>query len=154
MKTKMPKYLVVENRIEKAIHHRTFGDKIPGERMLAKKFEVSYMTLRKAIENLVTKGLLYKIPSRGTYVVDLEQMNEEKGHKRSKSDLPNSESCIDTLKHSSLAASEIKSNVYPCTFQKDDKSLTELRQEVNELRRANQVLQKVAAYYAGALSPN
>jgi DNA-binding GntR family transcriptional regulator len=63
-----PKYKLVENRIKEAIRHREIVDKLPGERVLAKEFGVSYMTIRKAIENLVMQSILYKVPARGTYV--------------------------------------------------------------------------------------
>lgn len=68
MNKTIPKYLLVENKIKEAIRHRTIVDKLPGERVLAKEFEVSYMTVRKAVENLVTQRILYKVPGRGTYV--------------------------------------------------------------------------------------
>lgn len=68
MNEKIPKYIVVENRIKEAIRSGKMIDKIPGERVLAKEFGVSYMTLRKAVENLVAEDILYKIPARGTYV--------------------------------------------------------------------------------------
>lgn len=63
-----PKYKLVENRIKAAIRQREIVDKLPGERVLAKEFGVSYMTVRKAIENLVMQSILYKVPARGTYV--------------------------------------------------------------------------------------
>ncbi|MFT5219950.1 MAG: GntR family transcriptional regulator [Planctomycetota bacterium] len=63
-----PKYIIVENKIREAIKHQKIIDKLPGERVLAKEFEVSYMTIRKAVENLVTDHVLYKVPARGTYV--------------------------------------------------------------------------------------
>jgi DNA-binding LacI/PurR family transcriptional regulator len=65
-----PKYLLVEEKIKQAIKHREIVDKLPGERTLAKDFGFSYMTIRKAIENLVTEGVLYKIPTKGTFVAD------------------------------------------------------------------------------------
>jgi hypothetical protein len=49
-------------------HQAPGGDITLGERVLAKEFGVSYMTIRKAVENLVTQSILYKIPARGTYV--------------------------------------------------------------------------------------
>ena len=64
----IPKYIIVENRIKDAIRHRQIVDKLPGERVLAREFGVSYMTLRKAIDNLALQGIVYKIPARGTYV--------------------------------------------------------------------------------------
>ena len=65
----IPKYKIVENKIKEAIMCREMADKIPGERVLAREFGVSYMTMRKAVENLVAEKILYKIPTRGTYVV-------------------------------------------------------------------------------------
>ena len=65
-----PKHIFAERKIREAIAHLEIDDKIPGERMLAKELGVSYMTARKAVESLVTKGVLYKIPKRGTYVAD------------------------------------------------------------------------------------
>ena len=68
MNAKTPKYIIVENKIKEDIKHRNMNDKLPGERVLAKEFGVSYMTLRKAVDNLVARDFLYKIPTQGTYV--------------------------------------------------------------------------------------
>ena len=68
-KTK-PKYLLVQEKIRKAIKNREFVNKLPGERTLAKQFGYSYMTIRKAVDNLVTEGVLYKVPMRGAFVAD------------------------------------------------------------------------------------
>jgi len=65
-----PKYILVEEKIRQAIKNREIVDKLPGERTLAKEFGFSYMTIRKAIDNLVTEGVLYKIPTRGAFVAD------------------------------------------------------------------------------------
>jgi len=65
-----PKYILVENKIKQAIKNREFIDKLPGERTLAKTFGYSYMTIRKAIDNLVTEGIIYKVPTRGAFVAD------------------------------------------------------------------------------------
>lgn len=153
MKNEVPKYVVVENRIENAIRHQTFLDKLPGERVLAKKFQVSYMTLRRAIENLVAKGLLYKIPTQGTYVVGQQYLSEEKDHKPGKPGRTKLESSTDIPKHQALRNAELRSSDYQsASAQTDDKSVNELRQEIQELKRANQVLQNVACYYAGVQS--
>ena len=66
----IPKYILVEDYIKKAIKQRSITDKLPGERSLAKELGFSYMTIRKAINNLVTAGVLYKVPTKGTYVAD------------------------------------------------------------------------------------
>lgn len=73
MDTTIPKYLLVEDYIRQQIKQRKITDKLPGERNLAKELGFSYMTIRKAIENLVDEGLLYKIPTKGTYVVSQKQ---------------------------------------------------------------------------------
>ena len=65
-----PKYRLVEEKIKLAIKHREIVDKLPGERTLAKEFGYSYMTIRKAIDNLVAEGILYKLPKKGTFVTD------------------------------------------------------------------------------------
>ncbi|MBC8210509.1 MAG: GntR family transcriptional regulator [Gammaproteobacteria bacterium] len=65
-----PKYILVENYIKEAIRKKTIVEKLPGERTLAKELGFSYMTIRKAIDNLVTEGILYKVPTKGTFVAD------------------------------------------------------------------------------------
>lgn len=65
-----PKYLFAERKIRKAIGHLDINDKIPGERIFAKDLGVSYMTVRKAIDGLVTQGVLYKVPKKGTFIAD------------------------------------------------------------------------------------
>lgn len=70
MNQTIPKYVLVENRIKESIRRREITAKLPGERVLSRNFGFSYMTIRKAIENLVAQGLLYKVPARGTYVVE------------------------------------------------------------------------------------
>ena len=64
----VPKYLLVEDHIKKAIKDKKIIDRLPGERLLAKDLGFSYMTIRKAIDNLVNEGVLYKIPTKGTFV--------------------------------------------------------------------------------------
>lgn len=64
----VPKYILVENYIKDGIRKKELTDKLPGERVLAKQLGVSYMTVRKSIDNLVNAGLLYKVPTQGTFV--------------------------------------------------------------------------------------
>lgn len=65
-----PKYALVERYIRRAIKSKQFVRKLPGERTLAQELGYSYMTVRKAIDNLVSEGLLYRIPTKGTFVAD------------------------------------------------------------------------------------
>jgi DNA-binding transcriptional regulator YhcF (GntR family) len=62
------KYIVAQNKIRVDISTGKIVDQLPGERELAKQLGISYMTVRKAIDNLVTAGVLYKIPTKGTFV--------------------------------------------------------------------------------------
>ena len=68
MDSSIPKYKIVERALIKAIQEEKILDKLPGERTLAKEFGFSYMTVRKAINNLVNRGILYKVPSKGAFV--------------------------------------------------------------------------------------
>ncbi len=68
MENKIPKYLYIKNKIKEDVECGIIVDKLPGERVLAKEFGVSYMTIRKAIEGLVEEGILSKVATKGTYV--------------------------------------------------------------------------------------
>tara|TARA_R110002051_G_scaffold361_3_gene1554 strand:+ start:1759 stop:2472 length:714 start_codon:yes stop_codon:yes gene_type:complete len=47
------------------------GDKLPSERMLSEKFEVSRSAIREAIQSLEFYGILESIPQSGTFVAKL-----------------------------------------------------------------------------------
>ena len=47
------------------------GDKLPSERMLSEKFEVSRSNIREAIQKLEFYGLLKSIPQSGTFVANI-----------------------------------------------------------------------------------
>jgi DNA-binding LacI/PurR family transcriptional regulator len=65
-----PKYVLVEDYIRQQIKENRISDRLPGERALAVELGFSYMTVRKAVDNLVNEGLLYKIPTKGTFIAD------------------------------------------------------------------------------------
>ncbi|WP_100010400.1 GntR family transcriptional regulator [Lentibacillus sediminis] len=46
------------------------GDLLPSEREYAEKYNISRMTVRQAINNLVTEGLIYRQKGRGTFIAD------------------------------------------------------------------------------------
>ena len=56
----------IENKILKNFINR--GDKLPSERDLSDEYMVSRTTIRRAIDFLITKGLLVRKPGSGTYV--------------------------------------------------------------------------------------
>lgn len=47
------------------------GDKLPSERMLSEKFDVSRGNVREAIQKLEFYGLLKSIPQSGTFIADI-----------------------------------------------------------------------------------
>ncbi|MFS4417277.1 FadR/GntR family transcriptional regulator [Maribacter sp. 2307ULW6-5] len=50
------------------------GDKLPSERMLSEKFEVSRTNVREAIQKLEFYGILKSKPQSGTFVADIGQI--------------------------------------------------------------------------------
>ncbi|MGB5259235.1 MAG: GntR family transcriptional regulator [Gammaproteobacteria bacterium] len=78
MKKNEPKHVAAERIIMKAISQCDVDDKIPGERIFAKDLGISYMTARKAVDKLVEKGVLYRIPKKGTFVADPKAGTKEK----------------------------------------------------------------------------
>jgi len=70
MPSDTPKYILVQQHIKREIREKRITERLPGERVLAKDLGFSYMTVRKAIYNLVAEGVLYKVPTKGTFVAD------------------------------------------------------------------------------------
>lgn len=66
----MSKALKIASDIERKIHKGTYkeGDKLPTEMQLCELYEVSRMTIRKALEKLIDNGWLYRIQGSGNYV--------------------------------------------------------------------------------------
>ena len=150
----IPKYILVEKRIRQAIRQRLIIDKLPGERVLAKEFGVSYMTLRKAVENLVAAGVLYKVPQLGTFVNHqsnggfsakngteakladaIQLITDVTGSSPEKPDHPVTQPEVD---HSQACGQS----------DPDPELLEKLIRENRELKRANDLLQRVATYFA------
>jgi multiple sugar transport system substrate-binding protein len=65
-----PKYLQIKEIISKEIAQGVYcvGDKIPSENVLPKRFNVSKMTVVKAIDELARDGVLERVRGSGTYV--------------------------------------------------------------------------------------
>lgn len=66
----MPRYLQVKQLLADRIRYGRYmaGARIPGERELAKEFQVSQMTVNKAILALVDNGFLHREQGKGTFV--------------------------------------------------------------------------------------
>jgi GntR family transcriptional repressor for pyruvate dehydrogenase complex len=61
------------SKIKELINYKNLepGDKLPSERMLSEKFEVSRGNVREAIQKLEFYGLLNSIPQSGTFVANI-----------------------------------------------------------------------------------
>ncbi len=66
----IPIYYQIEELLRKQIEEGRFieGDSIPSERSLSKEYDVSRMTIRQAINNLVSEGILVREKGKGTFV--------------------------------------------------------------------------------------
>lgn len=71
-----PLYLQVEEALKEMIEGMTYspGDQISSERELSEILGVSRMTVRRAIDNLVQRGLLERRTTSGTYVKEPQVM--------------------------------------------------------------------------------
>lgn len=66
----LPLYFQLEEQIKKSIESEELqpGDTLPSERELSENYQISRMTVRQAITNLVNKGYLYREKGKGTFV--------------------------------------------------------------------------------------
>lgn len=67
----LPIYKRIKNKMLVEIGFLHANDPIPSERVLAHSYQASRMTVRKAIDELVDEGILYRDAKRGTYVADI-----------------------------------------------------------------------------------
>nr|WP_253957873.1 GntR family transcriptional regulator [Metabacillus halosaccharovorans] len=63
-------YYQLEEQIKKTIETEELqpGDALPSERELSESYQISRMTVRQAITNLVNKGYLFREKGKGTFV--------------------------------------------------------------------------------------
>lgn len=68
------KYQIIQESINEEIYQKNYknGDILPTERDLAKKFNVSQLTVNKALDELAKTGLIEKIQGSGSYVRKLK----------------------------------------------------------------------------------
>lgn len=60
---------LVRGRLHELVADMHVGDRLPGERELAERWGIARMTLRTAVDALVTEGLLERRHGSGTFVV-------------------------------------------------------------------------------------
>lgn len=67
--SKIPRYYQIQKEIEsRLLKQWEVDEKIPSEAQLMEEFDVSRNTVKKAIEELVNIGMLYRIQGKGTFV--------------------------------------------------------------------------------------
>ncbi|EPI00891.1 MULTISPECIES: GntR family transcriptional regulator [unclassified Enterococcus] len=78
MTNQLPVYIQIHDQLKNEIEKGVWkiGDRLPSERELAAKFNVSRMTLRQAIKNLADEGILERKIGSGTYVAS-EKVQEK-----------------------------------------------------------------------------
>lgn len=107
----MPKYYRVKEELKALIDQwkRQDGEPIPSERELIEQFGVSRITIRRAIDELVKEGFLYKVQGKGTYV-EMDQENQN---------LINITSCTSEIQALGRTPSRklIESSIVPCTVK-------------------------------------
>lgn len=62
------KHEFIREHIRKSISSGRYTNKLPGERVLADKYGVSFLTVRRAMEELVESGLIERISGKGSFV--------------------------------------------------------------------------------------
>lgn len=69
-KLSIPIYIQLEEEINRKIKNREYlpGEALPTERELTEFYQVSRMTIRQVISNMVNKGILYRIHGKGAYI--------------------------------------------------------------------------------------
>lgn len=73
---KAPYKIITDFLREKIYKDYAPGDMVPSENELANMFKVSRLTARKAIDKLVSDGLLVRVQGIGTFVSDLAKFNK------------------------------------------------------------------------------
>lgn len=74
----LPLYLQVKDIIRKRLNHKIYdvGDILPSELSFQEEFQVSRITVRNAVNELVTEGLLERTRGKGTVVL-AKKMDEQ-----------------------------------------------------------------------------
>jgi len=72
---KVSAYKRLSEDLREAIERGVYGDgeRMPTEAQLRREYGVSRHTVRQAFQDLVTEGLVYRVPGRGTFVTGLSR---------------------------------------------------------------------------------
>ena len=83
-----PLYIQLEAEIRQALREKKYlpGDRLPSEEKLCEQYQVSRITVRKAIQQLTDQHILEKHRGKGTFVTFRPKIKEELSHIRSFTD--------------------------------------------------------------------
>ena len=68
MNPTLPKYLRIKEDLRRLMAEGDVTHRVPSENELARRFRVSRMTARKALNELFREGMVERIPGKGTFV--------------------------------------------------------------------------------------
>lgn len=108
----LPKYHQVYLVLKERLLEGLYNDKLPGELELTTEFEVSRVTIRKALGNLAAEGLIERTAGRGTRRVDASEASGKGGsgsgrpHLLDKLVSINQNTTVTVLEHERLPATE------------------------------------------------
>lgn len=65
-----PIYVQIAQAVIQLVHDRAlkYGEQVPSERELAEQYKVSRLTARQAIDELVKRGIAYRVQGKGTFL--------------------------------------------------------------------------------------
>ena len=139
MAVKVLKYSMLKHKIIDKVNNEEYkeGDLIPSERELMDMFQMSRITVRKAIDDLVNEGYLYRIQGKGTYV-----RSDENSH-----DLFSITSCTEDIRQKGMIPSSrvISSEVLKAEKHKARKL---------QIDESDLILKLKRVYYADGVSIN
>ena len=72
----IPLYEQIYEEIREKIEERGYrvGDRLPSEKELSEQYHVSRITSKKAVELLAEEGLVTRIPGKGTFVIEHQEL--------------------------------------------------------------------------------
>lgn len=130
---KLPKYYQLKRIIIDKIDNDEYAvsETIPSERELMAEYDMSRITVRKAIDDLVQEGYLYKVHGKGTYV-----KGEKNGY-----NLLSITSCTEDIRNMGMVPSR---KVLGSEILRADKK----RQRILNLGKDEQIFRLSRIYYA------
>ncbi len=77
--TRKPLYHVIQEYVQELIAAGILkpNEKLPSDKEFMERFQVSRITVSTALTNLAKDGLIYRVPSRGSFVSDLSNIKKQ-----------------------------------------------------------------------------